>query len=188
MHFQTFCALLILMLSMAVVEYGCGGSAPLALERSKRVVSVDNDERYISLLKKRFLDHSGFSALYRSLGPSGAWGYPVFTFNNAAFRQKANAYISAPWDELDAERQKPDLVLVDGRFRVASILHSLKRANGHDTTFFLHDYEERPFYGVIRPFIDVLEHVDSALIFRRNLNCVPESMANIEQQYVADYR
>lgn len=79
------------------------------------------------------------------LGELGSWGRPIDYSHRARF----SSYIAAPW-QFDA---KPDVVLVDGRFRVACFLKSLLEA-APGTTILFDDYTERSHYHLVEEYAD----------------------------------
>jgi len=148
-----------------VVEYGCGGSTLLALSKLgvKRVVSVETDPGWIDALRAQAaiqqaeLSHR-LQLIHVDIGPVGKWGYPLDKSQTAKFA----VYPGAPWRVVDAA----DVVLVDGRFRVASAIASLKRA-GPSTQIVIHDFWNRPSYHVILPLVDCIARVEKLAVFRR---------------------
>ena len=78
------------------------------------------------------------------LGPIGWAGRPKNYAKRAAFQR----YIESPWNR----GQKPEVILVDGRFRVACFLYSLASADPGSTILF-DDYKDREHYHVVEEFL-----------------------------------
>ena len=60
----------------------------------------------------------------------------------------------------------PDLILVDGRFRVAAALESLPRMRS-DAKLVVHDFWNCEQYQVILPFFECVDRTDTLAVFRR---------------------
>jgi hypothetical protein len=58
-----------------------------------------------------------------------------------------------------------DLVLIDGRFRVACALEAVLRCSP-DTTLVIHDFWNRPVYHGLLPYLDELERCATIGVFR----------------------
>ena len=60
---------------------------------------------------------------------------------------------------------KPDVILIDGRFRVASFLFSLMNAK-EDSVIIFDDYMNRPHYHVVEEILEVYEYFGRQVIFK----------------------
>ena len=85
--------------------------------------------------------------LHCDFGQVGPWGFPAGVDRFRGFHQ----YACAPWDAAQTGGHTPDLVLVDGRFRVACFLYSLVCARP-GTVILFDDYADRPQYHVVEEF------------------------------------
>lgn len=59
-----------------------------------------------------------------------------------------------------------DLILVDGRFRVACCLKSYIIMN-NKSILLVHDYKYRKNYHVIEEFFDIIDKVDTLYVFKK---------------------
>ncbi len=127
----------------SILEYGSGGSTVLAARATHaKVLSVESDRVWVDNLKA-FLDGIGTDPErvvlhWCDIGPTGKWGYPSDERN----WRKYPAYAFCPWEEFDIS---PDLVLIDGRFRLACLAATLLHATKQTTVLF-DDYKNRPVY------------------------------------------
>ena len=126
-------------------------------------MSVETDPQWISHLREHRsiakAERSGrLCLLHADVGPVGNWGIPTGEHGTERY---AN-YAPLPWAICD----NPDLVLVDGRFRVASALVALLRG-GSKTKIAFHDFWERPHYHAILPFVDCEDSADTLAIFKK---------------------
>jgi len=68
-----------------------------------------------------------------------------------------------PWSSLQTA---PDLILIDGRFRVACALEAARRRTLKGATIAIHDFQRR-HYQIARLFLKRVEMVERLAIFRR---------------------
>lgn len=139
--------------SETFLEYGSGGSSVMAAQsRVKRIYSVDSDETFLRAVQAR-IEQIGIGAekyqpIYVDIGPTGDWGRPR-DFGSAALWP---AYANEPWTLLELEGASPDLILIDGRFRVASFLVSALLAQEGCVILF-DDYFDRPGYHIVEKYL-----------------------------------
>jgi hypothetical protein len=139
-------------------EYGCGASTVWVAHHTKaRIMAVDSSAEWIA---KVALETEIFRERLRieevDLGKIAAWGYPT-TYRH---RSRFHDYVVSPW----RHGVKPDLVLIDGRFRVASFLHSLLTAEP-GTRLIFDDYNNRPHYHLVEEFCPVKEREGRQALF-----------------------
>lgn len=148
----------------SVIEYGTGGSTLLALGAGvSRLVSVETDLGWIGKLREipaiAEAERQGrLTFVHVDIGRVGKWGKPIDSSGAARY----STYASAPWSHC----QVPDVVFVDGRFRVACALETVLQSTG-DTKIAFHDFWKRPQYHVVLPFVDCIHRVDSLAVFKR---------------------
>lgn len=139
-------------------EYGCGASTVwVAHHTNATIVSVDSSAEWIAKVEletKPFREKLHIDRV--DLGEIAAWGYPT-TYRH---RSRFHDYVVSPW----RHGIKPDLVLIDGRFRVASFLHSLLTAEP-GTRLIFDDYNNRPHYHLVEEFCPVKEREGRQALF-----------------------
>lgn len=133
-----------------ILEYGSGGSTFLALRSgAELVMSVESDESWSGRIaaalgaefpEDRFLVH------HADIGPTGSWGRPE---GSGAYR-RFHLYATGIWDHPGFRH--PDVVLIDGRFRVACFLATMIRCTRPVTVLF-DDYIDRKYYHWIEELI-----------------------------------
>jgi hypothetical protein len=136
------------------LEYGAGGSTMLASRVGvEHIYSVDSDALFLGAVRAAVDKQAGKSTLVLhrvDVGPTKTWGYPLDRRRITRWPQ----YSSSVWERLAVDRLTPDLVLVDGRFRVASFCCTLLHADPGTTVLF-DDYAKREHYHrveqVLRP-------------------------------------
>ncbi|MFG1417586.1 glycosyltransferase family 2 protein [Xanthobacter sp. V0B-10] len=154
------------------LEFGAGGSTALAARTGvKRIVSVESDVQWLDLLAQRpEIAAVDFTALHIDIGPTGAWGMP----SDPAAAPKWPAYYQAVWNKLSWQ---PDLVLVDGRFRVACTLATILNC-APETRIVIHDFWNRPQYHVVLRHLDTLERIDTLGVFRAKPTLVVKDLVS----------
>ena len=95
-------------------EYGVGRSTLwVDKETQAHITGVDTSGEWIAHVSSQ-MSRPGHALRHIDVGPLGKWGKPRSFTHHANFE----AYVEALWQG----ETKPQLVLVDGRFRVASFL------------------------------------------------------------------
>ncbi|MFU1981954.1 hypothetical protein [Bordetella hinzii] len=135
------------------LEYGSGGSSVMASQSAvERIYSVDSDRAFLRAVQDKIAETGAppgkYLPIYVDIGPTGAWGTPT----SREFMHLWPDYLKEPWRRLAQDGQTPDLILIDGRFRVASLLISLMHAPAGCVVLF-DDYADRPVYHVVERFL-----------------------------------
>lgn len=155
-------------------EFGAGGSTKLACYANKNmtIFSVDSNLDFLlqimhndSCVRDRYSDGQLFMYI-ADIGEVREWGYPIYN-HSKAFEEYSMSIIKG----YSANPSDIDLVLVDGRFRVACVLQTLL-VTSRDTLILVHDFFNRPEYFIVLLYVDVVDRVDTlaALKRKRNLN------------------
>lgn len=134
------------------VEYGCGGSTVYAFNNSSsKIVCVDSDKEWLDMAFNFMpgrLDR--VEACYVNIGEISEWGFPTTP------KVDGIAYCSWPW----TRTKYADLVLVDGRFRVACTVKTMMEAEP-GTPIIFEDYFGKDFSseGYRRDFYSAVERL-----------------------------
>ena len=135
--------------AQVILEYGSGGSTALAAAMpGKTVFSVESDKDWMDGLAAWFSANPPAARVmlhHGDVGPTGEWGMP--TDRQAV--EKFPGYALSVWDRPDFRH--PDVVLVDGRFRVACFLTTLFRI-GRPVTLLWDDYGKREAYHAVERY------------------------------------
>ncbi|MDQ3159518.1 MAG: hypothetical protein M3Q51_00680 [Pseudomonadota bacterium] len=151
----------------SLVEFGSGGSTLMAVRNRtlRHIWSVESDPGWIARLREQ-PDIVGAEQAGRlhmqgvDIGTAGDYGYP----RDHAMQANWPRYYQTIWDNPGATAT--DLVLIDGRFRVACALEALVRCQPH-TILLFHDFWNRTPYHPVLAFTDWLGSCDSLAILRR---------------------
>jgi hypothetical protein len=148
------------------LEYGAGGSTALAARSPsiQTICSVESDPAFLASAVstdpsvQEAVHSKRLKFLTADIGPTGDWGIPK---DGAKIHLWPN-YALCPFMH---GNPTPDLVLIDGRFRVACCLVAAMEAPS--ATLLVHDYTLRSGYQVLEAFFDIEQTVDTLVKFRR---------------------
>lgn len=126
-----------------ILEYGSGGSTLVAADNAGALVfSVESDADWVSMMRDWFDANPPKARLvlhHADIGTTKAWGMP----RNMSGARRWPAYANSVWDL--GNFTPPDMVLIDGRFRLACFLTVLIRSTAPVRVLW-DDYAERPGY------------------------------------------
>lgn len=152
-----------------ILEYGSGGSTVLASELpGKRVVSVESDPDWTQMMRDWFAENPGQSVVevvHADIGPTRDWGHP----QEESQWRRFPGYPLKVWDSGIA----PDVVLVDGRFRVGCALATAFRTQKPVTVLF-DDYADRKAYHRVEEFLGTPEMTGRMAHFEVSPMAVPQ--------------
>jgi hypothetical protein len=160
-------------------EFGCGGSTVVASAEApnlRRIWSVESDPAWIEKVRPQ-VDAARCQLIHADIGPTGGGGHPVDMFAQAPLFHRY-------WGAISAVGEQPDVILVDGRFRVACAVEALRVAPA--ATLLIHDYSIRPEYHAVEEFAEKVGAVQTLAIFRRR-DGVYDSVLRVAQlKYMGD--
>ena len=125
-----------------VLEYGAGGSTLMAAELGAEVWAVESDPAWAQMMQDWFGANPTAGRahiLHADIGPTKEWGHPK---DESAFRNWPG-YALKFWELRDVPH--PDVVLIDGRFRLASFMATAFHIT-RPVTLYFDDYLPRPAY------------------------------------------
>ncbi|WP_306120538.1 MULTISPECIES: hypothetical protein [unclassified Roseitalea] len=138
-------------------EYGTGASTQYVLRSTDATVTcVDSDEAWLTAATRGDFDPERLQAKYVDIGPTIAWGVPIGAANIASFQEYT--------DWLWIHDNQPDLVLIDGRFRVCCLLTTLLHAKPGCRIIF-DDYNNRPQYSFVEKFVKPKKRIGRQAFF-----------------------
>jgi hypothetical protein len=146
------------------LEYGCGGSTVYAAKVANvpSIIAVDTNREWVDRVTGSIQGSEGrFFIEHCDLGPTGDWGVPKSDEKRKFFWR----YVVTPWNTAKQNSLTPELVLIDGRFRIASFLFSLLSAP-EGTTILFDDYFDRPHYAVAEEFCRVDQRRGRMAVFK----------------------
>ena len=162
------------------LEYGSGGSTIAASKLNIKSISIDNDRDFIEVLDKYLPNKNRNKIVHRDIGITKFWGFPTgITVNNKIRKKLYSDYSSFP--VLD---EYPDLILIDGRFRVACALKALRSMKDvNDFILIVDDYKYRDYYSIISEFSTLIEMIGIMAVFKGTKNTDLIEKVLLEYEY-----
>jgi len=174
----------LLLCASTYLEWGSGGSTVLAAWRAVQegkplyMVSVDSSEAWIRQLRSKHpvlveAEAAGKLAFRAAdTGAVGAWGHPVYWNSRtpALQRSQATAYV----EMANASQCCFNLVLVDGRFRVACMLHALRLAHER-TVVLVHDSPRYLLHPAVQRYYQVAFQIGELAALRPREGAIEEA-------------
>lgn len=169
------------------LEFGSGGSTFLALTQTDIpfVVSVESDMDWLNHLRKWncIVDNEKSNRLcflHVNIGKTGNWGVPTEMDKKDLFPN----YSMAPF--ATDKKTKFDAIFIDGRFRVACTMQAILNSD-KNTKILMHDYTARPHYHVILQFLDIVDVIDTMVLFKLKDNISKKSVLDMYDKYKYDF-
>lgn len=144
------------------LEYGSGGTTKMACDVGvQSVFSVETSLDFCrSLIEEKglqaYISTDRLRLIHASMGPTGGWGVPLSPKTG-----QLKYYVSLPSKIGDC-----DLVLIDGRYRVA-VAAAAALALAPGGTIMIHDYANRPSYHVVEQFLTRTELCNTLAVFKK---------------------
>lgn len=165
-------------------EYGIGGSTLLAITELHvpLVTAVDSDVLWINyIIQTLRQNHSNVHAqqvtfLHVNIGPTIQWGNPASKECRHRWPSYPRAIISASDDP------PPDVVFVDGRFRVACVFAALLYGDCK-ASIMIHDFQNRPQYHPVLEFFDVVGSADTLAVLQRKDSVLNEKLIEYQHDF-----
>jgi protein O-GlcNAc transferase len=149
------------------LEFGSGRSTSLAasIKSIRHIASVESDPQFVRdhVLSHPEIQHAvtanRLSFCYVRIGPTGMWGHP---------RDKTEFHMWPNYPLGQLQARSWNLILVDGRFRVACCL-AAGLESPRDIPILLHDFY-RPEYHYVLNFMERVAQVDTLIQLRLRPN------------------
>jgi len=147
------------------LEFGSGGSTIRALQRSKAMIyTVETSPEWIDHIRKyvlvRYFEKKRLRIFFVDIGPTRTWGYP----GSDTFKNMFGTYSSNIFQYIDSKLL--DLVLIDGRFRVACALKVVLECHkNRNIRILIHDFWDRPRYQILLKYLIPLKKADTMGLF-----------------------
>jgi len=146
------------------LEFGSGASTKAAA-KAENILSIDSVESSQTYIEEQLKPDAAIAqALLNKklrfhiidIGETIRWGYPKDDSKKHLWPNYSKSVFS--------EKKNYDLVLVDGRFRVACILNCLLNTP-EKCTIIVHDFWNRPQYHVALEYLETKERADTLGVF-----------------------
>lgn len=139
--------------SKSYLEYGSGSSTLLAKKLNKKFISIETDKSFYSFLKDKGINQ----VIYSDIGPTKYYSFPILPTYIIKKRVKKYA------DQINSMSKNlkffPDLILIDGRFRVyvaiQVIIFCIKNIYYKKTIIIIDDFKFRKEYHILKKLIKI---------------------------------
>ena len=169
------------------LEFGSGESTIYA-SKSPRLITIDSVESSINYINENLMTNSTIDSALLSnklcfhiidIGETITWGYPKDKTKKHLWPNYALSVFS--------QAKNYDLVLVDGRFRVACVLNYLINTP-KNSTLIIHDFWNRSEYHILLKYLRLKKRVDSLGVFgkAKNINIRKIQTLIKKYQYLPD--
>ena len=139
-------------------EIGSGGSTYYAALRGlDSIISVESDKQWHELLKKKIPAECGVDFQLVDFHTKNNWGSPGPNSTYNDWIKYSRSY---------KKEYNSDMILIDGRFRVACALNVLKNID-RDTYVYIHDFTNRPEYHVVLNYYEIVDKADTMVKLRK---------------------
>lgn len=167
------------------LEHGCGGSTVLAADSPiSYMTSIDTNAEWIAKCAAQpsvayRIEQEQARLLHINIGNTAAWGKPI----NKELSFMWPCYSIGVWSIL---HRLPDIVFVDGRWRVSCSLYALLRCNNH-ATIMIHDWPSRPQYHILLEFASIAAHAGALAALKPTPNRDLDRIAHLCLNSLSDY-
>lgn len=148
------------------LEFGAGGSTMLAAECGvDQIATVETDLEFLKLVTSSIesINFRGkYLPIHVDIGEVLKWGKP----KNRDKIEQWISYYQQPWEVIN-NSISPDLILIDGRFRVATFANIFLQHSGNATILF-DDYVNRPAYHIVESICPNFETIGRMGVFKKS--------------------
>lgn len=160
-------------------EYGSGNSTLLVDKYKKKFISIELDKKFYQIVCNNVKRKKNIKLI--NMGPVGEFSYPIFKNKKKIIEyiQSINIFFK--------KKDYPDLILVDGRFRVAcciNIYFLIKKFNKYPLII-LDDYKKRKYYKVLNRIFDIKKCGRMAILEVKKKKIINEQTLN---EFIFDSR
>ena len=138
------------------LEYGSGSSTLLAKSLNKDFISLELDKSFYNYLKSKIKINQ---LKYFNIGPTKYFSFPILPY--FLIKNKINIYCNFIKNISLEKKVIPDLILIDGRFRIYVCLCIIKflliKKINKKITIIIDDYKDRENYKVLRKVLFIKE-------------------------------
>jgi hypothetical protein len=147
-----------------ILEFGGGSSTVWLVKFAKSLTTVETDRKMSNALRRTL--NSSCTVLYANIGPTKSFGQPI-NWLRIFYSKRWRAYPNVPFKE-PVSATKWEVVIVDGRFRVATALTCIEKIESK-FHLIIDDYETRRDYWIVETILqEKPELIDGTAFFQVN--------------------
>ncbi len=168
------------------LEYGAGSSTLLAKKLNKNFISIEADRSFFKCMRKLKI----IEVIYSNIGPTKYYSFPLIPtlFLKNQIKKYAN-HINTFYQKFGSF---PDLILVDGRFRIFVTLtiinFFLKKNTNKNLTIIIDDYKFRKNYHILKKIVKVKLIGRLGIVYLNNktkINLV--KLSKLSEKFIYDF-
>jgi hypothetical protein len=144
-----------------IVEYGAGGSTIMAAQLGKTIITTESSSSWLIELMGAYKEmglKGDIIPIFADIGTTKELGYP----DDEKRARHWPAYAIKAWRYCREHHVNPDLVLIDGRFRVSCFMTSCIFTKSRVKILF-DDFQDRKHYHVVKHIAEPIEIIDERL-------------------------
>lgn len=136
------------------LEFGSGSSTLLAKKLKKKFFSIETDKNFYLFMKSKLGHRFSKCIVYHDMGPTKYMGYPLLP--SYLIKKKIFSYAEKIKNFKKIYKVMPDLILIDGRYRVFVTLMLIKYLNKEKKNIeIIIDDFYRKDYQILKKFIKI---------------------------------
>ena len=165
--------------SKLYLEFGSGCSTLYAAKIEKKFISIEADKNFFNLMKGK-LNNPGLR--YYNIGLTSNFSIPLFIN-----KKKILNYSKSIFEECQKKKLIPDLILVDGRFRVLVSMqaHIFMSRIKKNIKIIIDDYAQRYYYHILENFFRIKIIGNFGFVYGLKKNQIPKILI---EKYLKDCR
>jgi protein O-GlcNAc transferase len=158
-------------------EYGSGGSTYQASIRNNitKIYSVESDKTWLNILQQKIKSNNVTYFFNEMNARPNTWGNPGPNSTQIQHINYSNYLRKLP----KPQQKSIDLILIDGRFRVACCLKCFDIINA-DCLICFDDFLDRPQYHVVLDYYDIVEKTtDNRMVIlrkKKRVDFIPQEL------------
>jgi hypothetical protein len=144
-----------------ILEYGAGGSTLMAAQLGKYIISTESSAEWMLELMGAYKESNlkgDIIPIHADIGLTKKLGYPVDESRAVSWPD----YATKAWRYCAEHEMNPNLILIDGRFRVSCFLASCVFVKQR-TKILFDDFQDRPHYHIVKKIAEPVKIVDERL-------------------------
>lgn len=165
--------------SKLYLEFGSGNSTLYAAKLKKKFISIETDKNFFNFINDK-INNRGLR--YCNIGLTSYYSIPLFIN-----QKKILNYSKSIFEEFLKKKLIPDLILVDGRFRVLVCMqaHIFMSRIKKNIKIIIDDYAQRYYYHILENFFRIKIIGNFGFVYGLKKNQIPKILID---KYLKDSR
>ena len=161
------------------LEFGSGRTTLFAQKIKKKFISIEGDKIFFNIMKKKI---NNPSLRYYNIGLTYQYSIPYFYSQKLVLN-----YSKSIFEELQRKKIVPDLILIDGRFRVLVALqaHIFMSKIKKIIRIIIDDYSQRYHYHILEKFFKIKVIGNFGVVYGLKNKSITKKLI---EKYLRDHR